>query len=126
MISGCSATSFLPAEVARNARDSGEGVMLTAAAIIGSLTAAIFFSTATAACLAWVSTLRTATCAFLTSFPTLTCTLFTSLLTLVWTCLTRSEEHTSELQSLMRISYAVFCLKKKNKRRHTHNNKHKT
>src|SRR3546814_5394396 len=31
---------------------------------------------------------------------------------------TRSEEHTSELQSLMRNSYAVFCLKKKNK--HTH------
>src|SRR3546814_7279975 len=31
----------------------------------------------------------------------------------------RSEEHTSELQSLMRISYAVFCLKKKNKK---HNN----
>src|SRR3546814_6327525 len=28
---------------------------------------------------------------------------------------TRSEEHTSELQSLMRISYAVLCLKKKNK-----------
>src|SRR3546814_1476478 len=28
--------------------------------------------------------------------------------------LSRSEEHTSELQSLMRISYAVFCLKKKN------------
>src|SRR3546814_7573639 len=39
---------------------------------------------------------------------------------------TRSEEHTSELQSLMRISYAVFCLKKKtkkhsDKRRITHN-----
>src|SRR3546814_1754517 len=34
---------------------------------------------------------------------------------------TRSEEHTSELQSLMRISYAVFCLKKK-----TNNRKHKT
>src|SRR3546814_7094692 len=31
----------------------------------------------------------------------------------------RSEEHTSELQSLMRISYAVFCLKKKNKQRAT-------
>src|SRR3546814_3194288 len=31
----------------------------------------------------------------------------------------RSEEHTSELQSLMRISYAVFCLKKKKKIRHT-------
>src|SRR3546814_8883772 len=30
----------------------------------------------------------------------------------------RSEEHTSELQSLMRISYAVFCLKKKKKRHH--------
>src|SRR3546814_5548066 len=29
--------------------------------------------------------------------------------------MTRSEEHTSELQSLMRISYAVFCLKKKNR-----------
>src|SRR3546814_5274314 len=36
----------------------------------------------------------------------------------------RSEEHTSELQSLMRISYAVFCLKKKNKSKHqTHINK---
>src|SRR3546814_2624063 len=35
------------------------------------------------------------------------------------TQLIRSEEHTSELQSLMRISYAVFCLKKKkNKTRH--------
>src|SRR3546814_2671928 len=34
----------------------------------------------------------------------------------------RSEEHTSELQSLMRISYAVFCLKKKttNKQMHEH------
>src|SRR3546814_3776237 len=31
----------------------------------------------------------------------------------------RSEEHTSELQSLMRISYAVFCLKKKKKRSYT-------
>src|SRR3546814_8438091 len=30
----------------------------------------------------------------------------------------RSEEHTSELQSLMRISYAVFCLKKKNRKIH--------
>src|SRR3546814_9705238 len=30
----------------------------------------------------------------------------------------RSEEHTSELQSLMRISYAVFCLKKKKNREH--------
>src|SRR3546814_14601666 len=31
----------------------------------------------------------------------------------LWIGLRRSEEHTSELQSLMRISYAVFCLKKK-------------
>src|SRR3546814_6091630 len=41
----------------------------------------------------------------------------------------RSEEHTSELQSLMRISYAVFCLKKKNERtqhnQHDYNNKSK-
>src|SRR3546814_7420759 len=36
----------------------------------------------------------------------------------------RSEEHTSELQSLMRISYAVFCLKKKkNKKKYHHNTK---
>src|SRR3546814_3232362 len=37
----------------------------------------------------------------------------------------RSEEHTSELQSLMRISYAVFCLKKKQKSKHnpTYNDK---
>src|SRR3546814_2692675 len=32
----------------------------------------------------------------------------------------RSEEHTSELQSLMRISYAVFCLKKKTRTQYTH------
>src|SRR3546814_6223525 len=32
----------------------------------------------------------------------------------------RSEEHTSELQSLMRTSYAVFCLKKKNKKQRNH------
>src|SRR3546814_7426918 len=40
----------------------------------------------------------------------------------------RSEEHTSELQSLMRISYAVFCLKKKQKTKSkpkTKNNHHK-
>src|SRR3546814_5927644 len=35
----------------------------------------------------------------------------------------RSEEHTSELQSLMRISYAVFCLKKQN---HTHSERTKS
>src|SRR3546814_7274277 len=34
----------------------------------------------------------------------------------------RSEEHTSELQSLMRISYAVFCLKKKKPQKHTNIN----
>src|SRR3546814_4423825 len=37
----------------------------------------------------------------------------------VWAVM-RSEEHTSELQSLMRISYAVFCLKTKNLYNHTH------
>src|SRR3546814_1857517 len=35
----------------------------------------------------------------------------------------RSEEHTSELQSLMRISYAVFCLKKKKKKNKKKHNK---
>src|SRR3546814_2232644 len=34
----------------------------------------------------------------------------------------RSEEHTSELQSLMRISYAVFCLKQQKKKKETHTN----
>src|SRR3546814_6560612 len=34
----------------------------------------------------------------------------------------RSEEHTSELQSLLRISYAVFCLKKKHKQNEKHSN----
>src|SRR3546814_3149030 len=38
--------------------------------------------------------------------------------TKVSTACTRSEEHTSELQSLMRISYAVFCLKKKKNSNH--------
>src|SRR3546814_6198369 len=39
----------------------------------------------------------------------------------------RSEEHTSELQSLMRISYAVFCLKKKKKKpKPTHTRRHYT
>src|SRR3546814_7695246 len=37
----------------------------------------------------------------------------------------RSEEHTSELQSLMRISYAVFCLKKKKQNNHSNNTKTK-
>src|SRR3546814_10609156 len=40
--------------------------------------------------------------------------------------LTRSEEHTSELQSLMRISYAVFCLKKKKNNKTTHLQKSNT
>src|SRR3546814_1564915 len=38
----------------------------------------------------------------------------------------RSEEHTSELQSLMRISYAVFCLKKKKKSTKTQDNRNST
>src|SRR3546814_4181022 len=38
----------------------------------------------------------------------------------------RSEEHTSELQSLIRISYAVFCLKKKTKNRRSTNSKHQS
>src|SRR3546814_10259460 len=38
----------------------------------------------------------------------------------------RSEEHTSELQSLMRISYAVFCLKKKQQNKRQHKIPHKS
>src|SRR3546814_10649661 len=41
----------------------------------------------------------------------------------VWT---RSEEHTSELQSLMRISYAVFCLKKKKNQQKIHKHEQRT
>src|SRR3546814_10823445 len=40
--------------------------------------------------------------------------------------LLRSEEHTSELQSLMRLSYAVFCLKKKNKHNNTNSKPYNT
>src|SRR3546814_8620928 len=40
--------------------------------------------------------------------------LFTTTIPRIRQVAARSEEHTSELQSLMRISYAVFCLKKKN------------
>src|SRR3546814_5667159 len=43
----------------------------------------------------------------------------------LWNDIPRSEEHTSELQSLMRISYAVFCLKKKNKTTPQQNEQHK-
>src|SRR3546814_9682030 len=39
---------------------------------------------------------------------------------------TRSEEHTSELQSLMRITYAVFCFKKKNKKHNHHKTDYNT
>src|SRR3546814_9928712 len=39
-----------------------------------------------------------------------------------WPLTMRSDEHTSEIQSLMRISYAVFCLKKKNKKKKLNSN----
>src|SRR3546814_4597513 len=47
---------------------------------------------------------------------------FRSFQSLAWpsAILPRSEEHTSELQSLMRISYAVFCLQKKTHTKNTH------
>src|SRR3546814_1484124 len=53
----------------------------------------------------------------LVTFPA--CSLFKLGFQLVLWNTNRSEEHTSELQSLMRISYAVFCLKK-NRRKHTY------
>src|SRR3546814_6201873 len=47
------------------------------------------------------------------------CSIFRPISSGVWSSAAsrRSEEHTSELQSLMRISYAVFCLKKKKKKK---------
>src|SRR3546814_2265080 len=55
-------------------------------------------------------------------FPLLSpTTFFLLVVNIVYAFFDRSEEHTSELQSLMRISYAVFCLKKKNKIRLQHN-----
>src|SRR3546814_1893786 len=44
----------------------------------------------------------------------------------LWAKLQRSEEHTSELQSLMRISYAVFCLKKKTNQQQNSSTIHNT
>src|SRR3546814_9363443 len=50
---------------------------------------------------------------------------FADLLGVRFACIgQRSEEHTSELQSLMRISYAVFCLKKKTKNNKKYANKY--
>src|SRR3546814_10828901 len=43
------------------------------------------------------------------------CSVLANVAIMAWLVRSRSEEHTSELQSIMRISYAVFCLKKKNK-----------
>src|SRR3546814_4959873 len=43
---------------------------------------------------------------------------FSGLIMSLYSSQSRSEEHTSELQSLMRISYAVFCLKKKKQTKH--------
>src|SRR3546814_5137658 len=54
--------------------------------------------------------------AFLTSFDEVVIAIFISG-NQTTTLTNRSEEHTSELQSLMRISYAVFCLKKQNSNR---------
>src|SRR3546814_2620510 len=47
-----------------------------------------------------------------------------NLVSIIDPTMTRSEEHTSELQSLMRTPYAVFCLKKKKNRRHYTTTRH--
>src|SRR3546814_3012837 len=52
-------------------------------------------------------------------------TLFERTLPVYAVGVTRSEEHTSELQSLMRISYAVFCLKKKTNNNQSSTNNYK-
>src|SRR3546814_1956960 len=53
-------------------------------------------------------------------FEASTLALSAAVLSRICACLARSEEHTSELQSLMRNSYAVFCLKKKQTDEHKH------
>src|SRR3546814_2658790 len=58
------------------------------------------------------STISSASSIGLVSSPS--SSIFAALTTCSLSATLRSEEHTSELQSLMRISYAVFCLKKKN------------
>src|SRR3546814_4623897 len=66
----------------------------------------------------WSTNIRTPTAGRKICFGKFLATILTSPLSA-----TRSEEHTSELQSLMRTSYAVFCLKQKKKPRlctHTH------
>src|SRR3546814_716994 len=62
------------------------------------------------------------TVGFVSDLPTELVAAFRATLEEVTTAdlIVRSEEHTSELQSLMRISYAVFCLTKKNAQRPTH------
>src|SRR3546814_10716193 len=60
--------------------------------------------------------------------PVMVCCSWLNLSILIWyTGLfsVRSEEHTSELQSLMRISYAVFCFKKTTKHKHDKNKTYK-
>src|SRR3546814_10132636 len=63
------------------------------------------------------STASTSSSSLLSGSPSSPASSFSTMLmpiSLIADMTSRSEEHTSELQSLMRISYAVFCLKKKN------------
>src|SRR3546814_3100579 len=61
-------------------------------------------------------------CPFIVHGRSITCKrLITASCHFAWLRFNRSEEHTSELQSLMRISYAVFCLKKKTNYKHATN-----
>src|SRR3546814_5725492 len=61
----------------------------------------------------WVKALGNEMPIIPTDYPALVTVPLTFLCAWTVSKVTRSEEHTSELQSLMRISYAVFCLKKK-------------
>src|SRR3546814_5180190 len=60
------------------------------------------------------------------NLPALVIALLVTWLLMIGTTESRSEEHTSELQSLMRTSYAVFCLKKKKKMKNSRNSINQT
>src|SRR3546814_4926076 len=68
----------------------------------------------TAASTSWRAATRCATVPYCPAPAHSGCSITSASRAKILSLVQRSEEHTSELQSLMRISYAVFCLKKKN------------
>src|SRR3546814_6580858 len=99
-----------------SARARGAGMTVVLALIAGAVAAVVLLRT-TAAVLAHPSLVRENYRGH--SLPTAVGALLAAAVIAVDGGRTRSEEHTSELQSLMRNSYAVFCLKQNNQRQAT-------